>query len=227
MAIRRSPGGRAAAMTRQSILNVRSRSGTRTSPVRLAPILAWVAGGLTLVVLAAFFVQAGRFHSLVPAEEPAGKAPPPQQITAARSTISGLDRESQPYRIDAASAVQDADRPHVVHLQTVGGELKKGTGEILALSANAGLYDTKAKTLDLSGDVRVDSKNRFTANLEQATVVVEEKRMNSASPVVVTFDGGTIRANGVEITDDGNRILFTGGVRTSFRANASKEDHQK
>jgi len=53
--------------------------------------------------------------------------------------------------------------------------------------------------------------------MEKARVIVAEKRLTSDVPVTVEFTSGTIDANGVEISNDGNNILFLNGVKARFR----------
>ncbi len=65
---------------------------------------------------------------------------------------------------------------------------------------------------------------RFVARMAKAHVVVEQKSLTSDVPVDVTMGGGTIKANGLQITDDGARILFLNGVKARFRADAEKGD---
>ena len=48
-------------------------------------------------------------------------------------------------------------------------------------------------------------------------MIVGEKRLTSNVPVAVELTSGTINANGVEITNDGNNILFQNGVKAQFR----------
>jgi lipopolysaccharide export system protein LptC len=55
------------------------------------------------------------------------------------------------------------------------------------------------KELDLEGQVTIVQKDRFTAVMEKAHVVVEEKKLTSERvPVDVTFGTGTIKANGMK-----------------------------
>jgi hypothetical protein len=52
--------------------------------------------------------------------------------------------------------------------------------------------------------------------MEKAHVVIEQKSLTSDVPVTVTFADGNISANGLSITNDGNNILFTKGVKAHF-----------
>ena len=101
---------------------------------------------------------------------------------------------------------------------------RRAAGTEFTITAETGLYDTEAKKLDLTGNVILEQKDRFKARMDRANVVVEEKRLVSESPVAVTFSSGTINANGMQITDDGARILFLNGVKTRFDAPQAKGD---
>lgn len=177
--------------------------------------------------VALFFIQAGMFNALAPDDGPAPTAPPnPDQITATDSTVNGIDRENQPYEVTAAKGWQDETIPTLVHLETVAGKFRRASGAEYTLTAATGAYDTKVRELDLKGAVTIVQKDRFTAVMEQAHVVVENKTLTSKVPVDVTLPSGSIRANGLEITDDGARILFLNGVKARFSQAAAKGDVQ-
>jgi lipopolysaccharide export system protein LptC len=194
---------------------------------RLSRLLSWVAvivgGGFVIMFLA----QAGLFASLLPGEPAPPPPVQPDQITAKDSTVNGMDRENQPYEVKAARGWQDEKTPSLVHLETVEGRFRRTSGAEYTVNADAGLYDTAAKSLDLTGNVRLEQKDRFTALMDKAHVVVEEKKLVSDSPVNVSFGSGIIRAQGIQITDDGARILFLNGVKAQFNAPVAKGEVQQ
>ena len=106
---------------------------------------------------------------------------------------------------------------HSVLLQRAGGAKYSITG-------TTGLYDTEAKTLDLDGNVIVQQQDRFTARMDKAHIVVKDKTLTSDTAVTASFASGTVDANGMQITDDGNRILFLNGVKARFTAREGKGD---
>ncbi|WP_373503981.1 LPS export ABC transporter periplasmic protein LptC [Aestuariivirga sp.] len=191
---------------------------------RLSRLLSWLAILVGVGFVVAFLAQAGLFASFLPNEPSAPPAVQPDQINATESTVSGMDRENQPYEVKAKRGWQDDKTPNLVHLDTVEGLFRRAAGVEYTITADTGLYDTFLKTLDLAGHVRIVQKDRFTALMEKAHVVVEEKKLTSDVPVDVTFGSGTIRANGMQITDDGARILFLNRVKAQFDAPAAKGD---
>ena len=191
----------------------------------LAPLLSYASLGLTVVITVVFLYQAGAYEALVPKEPPPPpKVENPEQISAVDSTVTGLDRERQPYEITAEHALQDKNSPNLVHLTKVTGKFRRNSGEVLDVTANSALYDSDTKLLDLDGDVRIVSKERFTATMAKAHVITEQKTLKSSVPVDVDFGAGTVHANGVEITDDGKRILFLNSVKARFKPAAKQGD---
>ena len=190
---------------------------------RLSKVMSWLAGLAIAGVIGLFLVQAGLFSLLVHHEVP----PPapvtnPDQITAEGSTVTGLDRENQPYEVKAGRGWQDEATPTLVHLETIEGRFRRSTGVEYTLEAAAGLYDTKAKSLDLAGNVVIVQKDRFTARMDKAHVMVEEKKLTSDSPVDVTMTTGSVRVNGIAITENGSKILFLNGVKAEFNVAPAK-----
>ena len=191
----------------------------------LARALSWLAGAIGIGFLLAFLVQAGLFSMLAPKEKIVQpEIANPDEISAAQSTVSGLDRENQPYDLTARRGWQDKDKPNIVHLEDIAATFRKADGRAYALAALTGVYDTKSKEMDLAGNVTVSEGTRFSARMEQAHVVVEKKALTSQVPVVVSFASGTVHANGLEISDDGARILFLNGVKARFGAATAKGD---
>lgn len=193
----------------------------------LARLLSWVAMAAAAGVVILFFYQAGLFHTLAPSDSPPDTdLPDPDRITARESTVNGLDKNSQPYEVTAVRGWQDETVTTLVHMEEVAGKFHRATGAAFTLTARSGSYDTKLKELDLAGAVTIIEPDRFTAIMEQAHVVVEDKRLTSGVPVDVTLPTGTIHANGLEISDDGTRILFLNGVKARFSSAAAKGDTQ-
>lgn len=191
---------------------------------RIARALSWLAGLGGLAFVAVFLAQAGLFATLLPKPPEPTPAVNPDQISATGSTVTGKDNENQPYSVKAERGWQDDKVLTRVHLEKVEGTFRKKTGEDYTLTADTGLYDTDVKALDLSGNVVIVQKDRFTARMDKAHVVVAEKRLESASPVTVDMPAGRIEANGLQITNDGARILFLNGVKARFDGQASKGD---
>jgi lipopolysaccharide export system protein LptC len=194
----------------------------------LARLASWVALALAIGFVILFLVQAGLFNALTPKPTPPVTAPPdPDKVTATDSTVNGLDKQNQPYEVTAVRGWQDVATPSLVHMETVEGKFHRPGGKTYNVTAETGAYDTKIKELDLAGNVTISEKDRFTAVMDKAHVVVDEKKLTSEVPVDVRFGSGTVKANGMQITDDGARILFLNGVKARFSQEPATGGGQK
>lgn len=191
----------------------------------LARWMSWAAAAIGIGMVALFLVQAGLFGALMPEEKPAPAfTGDPDEATAADSTITGLDKQNLPYQVKAKRGWQDKDKPNLVHMESIDATFGKAGGKSYLMVSNTGIYDTKTKELDLEGAIAISEGSRFTARMEKAHMVVESKELSANVPVDVEMGGGTIRANGLQITDDGAKILFLNGVKARFGAEAQKGD---
>ncbi|VAW02113.1 hypothetical protein MNBD_ALPHA08-1145 [hydrothermal vent metagenome] len=197
-------------------------------PVRAATVISWLVLSATVLLLAVFAVKAGMFASLFGRKpEPVVNMPLPDQVSSGVSSITGFDKGGQPYKLTSQSVLQDKNNSDLAHLKQISGILRKKTGKKLLLNALGGQYNADKKILDLEGKIKLVSQGEYTAYLEKARVTLKEKRLYAKVPVTVIFDRGTIQANGIDISDNGNRVLFFDGVKTRFDAESAPVSGEK
>ena len=222
--IQSAGAGEIAAM---NALKPKRRPAPGSGRSRVLRIASLVTIGLTAILVVVFVVQIASFDALKPPRpQPRSTLPPANQITANRSTIAGYDKEQQPFVVNARLAKQDAEKNNIVHLTTIDGKLNRKDGAVMTVSARNGTYDTDSRVLDLEGDVRLASEGKFVANMEKARVFLEQKRLVSHVPVTVSLQNGKIAANGMEITDNGNHVVFLNRVQATYAPQAGKGDRQ-
>ena len=198
----------------------RGRTARAATRSRIAPYFSGAFALVVLLLVGIFIYQAGTFTS----KPKLGEVLPADQVTVTDSTITGLDKQQRPYSISARTAIQDKDNPNFITLDEVRGATNRSNGDPITFQSLKGFYDSDVKTLDLDTNVVIRSQGRFTARMDKAHVIVEEKRLTSNVPVAVDLNTGTINANGVEIANDGNNILFLNGVKAHFEKSQSKGD---
>jgi lipopolysaccharide export system protein LptC len=192
---------------------------------RLAPLLSWAALAFGLGLIIVFFVQAGFFTALLPKPKPVPlTVEMPDQIAGAFARIAGVDRENQPYVITAKKGYQDKETADLVHMEGLTGTFQRKSRQPFELFSKTGLFNAKAREMDLEGSVRIVEEGRFTATMEKAHVELESKNLVSNVPVVVEMDAGTINANGLQVSNDGNNIKFLNGVKARFNQTMQKGD---
>jgi lipopolysaccharide export system protein LptC len=210
------------------------RRNRGVSSLRLTRVLGWLFSAIALAMMGLLAYQAGTFSSLVPMPLPSGgeavgntsPAAPEEEITVTDSRFTGFDKNDQPFSISARSAVQDENDASKVRLQSVDAEVRHKSGQQIAIKSNEAVYDSNSKTIDLQGDVRISSTGGFDARMAKARVDIDRHRLRSEVPVKVVHPRGLIQANGMEIEDDGARILFFNRVKARFGAESSKGSPQ-
>ena len=80
----------------------------------------------------------------------------------------------------------------------------------MALSAAAGVYDKKQRTIDLSGGVTVFHDRGYTVTSDTARVLLDKGVATSDDPVSAHGQSGVATGEGFRIYDRGERIVFTG-----------------
>jgi len=192
---------------------------------RLAPLLTWASIAAVVGFAAVFVLQAGLFAYLVPVTPP---APPtienPDKITSDNSVITGRDSKDQPYKVTAKRAWQDPDNTKIIHLETMKAVLDQANGSSSTVVSDIAVYDSDTKKADLSGNVVLVRGDGTTARMDSATVYLKDQKLTSSVPVVVTSNDMIVHANGMEITNDGDDILFLNGVKTHFGGPPAKGD---
>jgi lipopolysaccharide export system protein LptC len=222
-------GGRLIANLKGSAFAAGSRPGGRRARVRLPLIMSWVFVLLAGVLVIGFFIKVGTYQGIEQLDRHSGQkgdGGPASRTAVSTSTFSGFDKNEQPFQIAAAKAVRDASDPGAVALEQVSGNVRRDDGAVLNFSARQGRYMIKPKLLTLTGDVHLVSEGRFVASLSQADVDVDNKGLVSNHPVVVQLTDGVIHAGTMAVSDNGDRVLFTGRVKAHFGNNGGKSDMQ-
>ena len=205
---------------------LRARKARRAAGwVRMSSMLTWVVACAGVLFLGVFLLQAGFFAALMPA---APRKPlaieNPGDVTSEKARISGVDKNGKSYWVTAARLSQDETNTDVTHLETVVAQFAGTSDRLYDVTARTGDYDKRKDSVDLKGDVVIRQGQRFTAKMDSANVQIKKKDLSSTSPVTVTLGNGWIESRGLQITNDGDSILFFNGVRARFGAEAQKGD---
>ena len=134
------------------------------------------------------------------------------KITMQQPRIAGFTKDSRPYEMTARAAAQDVANPDTIELQGLHGKTEMPDKAVFEMTADSGIYDSKAEMLTLRQNVVLKSSGGFEVYLSEAVVDVHNSNMVSEKPVEVRMQQGTIKANRMEVVDAGDVIRFGGGV---------------
>ena len=135
------------------------------------------------------------------------------KITMEQPRLAGFTRDARAYEMTARAAAQDINNPDKLELQGVRANFETQDRAIVNVTADSGLYDTKADLLRLEDNIRITSSTGYEALMSEAVIDVRNNHLVSSKPVSVRMMNGNINSNAVEVTDSGDTIRFTGGVR--------------
>jgi lipopolysaccharide export system protein LptC len=172
-------------------------------PVGLMAILATIA--------AIAYFQPQRFLAKLPID-PSKLVLSGSKINMEAPKLGGFTRDGRPYELTARAAAQDLTNPGVLELKDVRAKVTMQDKSTVDLSAATGTYDTKGDMMLLRTDVVVTSSAGYSVRLNEAKVDVKTNRIISDQPVEVTLSNGTVKANRLEVSDNGDVMYFEGDV---------------
>ncbi len=144
------------------------------------------------------------------------------KITMAHPRMTGLRRDGKPYDVIAETGVQSPKDPNRTVLTKLNAKLYMADGSETRILGDEGVYDNAAQTLDLSGNVRIKGAN-FTLSLRKMKMDFKANVFTSAEPVRLDLDNGWVEANGMNSSDSGETITFSGDVKSQFDQAAQQQ----
>jgi lipopolysaccharide export system protein LptC len=137
------------------------------------------------------------------------------KIAMAKPRLAGFRSDGQPYVLTAERALQDVKHPTVAELQNLVGDMGNEAGGTTRLTADAGVYDSVAERMKLSGSVKIDNA-RFEVRLRSVDIDFKTGVYRSEEPVEVHMGGGTtVVADRATAQNNGQELIFEGRVRTT------------
>ncbi len=127
--------------------------------------------------------------------------------------FEGVDSNGQPFNLTAAQASRSPGNSDVVILDLPKGDITLDSGTWIALDARTGRYDQVAQTLDLYGNVTLFHDRGFEIKTESARIDLAAGTAKGRQSVAGQGPEGELMAQGFEVLDKGERILFTGRSR--------------
>lgn len=133
--------------------------------------------------------------------------------------LSGYTRDGRAYNVTAESATQDLTRPGVIEMTGIEARFDLVGGGTTMLRAAKGTFDSKAEQLRLVDGIVITSTVGFGGKLREASVDMRKGYVLSSAPVDLKYQDGWLKADRLEIFDNGERALFEGRVTAEFHLN--------
>ena len=151
------------------------------------------------------------WNTLVTVLTPDAKSPG-DQVRMDKPTFSGESKDGARYLVTAKTGLRDPKQESRILLDAPTVTVTRAGSAATHTTARTGEFDEDDMTLRLEGDVRVDngSGSKFdfkNAVIDPTTGEVSGQGVQGKSPT------GDIRSDSYDVLDQGERMVFKGGVR--------------
>ena len=139
------------------------------------------------------------------------------KITMEKPHLAGFTRDARAYELSADAAKQDLAKPDLIELSNIRAKVQMQDKSMVELSAAVGVYDSKSETIKLDRNILLSSSTGYRGRLSEATVDIRNSHVLSTQPVEIDLLQGTLRANRLEIVDNGDLVRFDSGVTMTLK----------
>lgn len=185
----------------------RARNHRRTPVRRLRLALAVLAIGIGAAVI----LQASwRSVASNKVQTRAANAP----LVLDKPRFTGVLKDGRPFLITAERAERDLKDENLVRL--TAPVLVRGYGQPnpSQATAKAGLYREAEHTLLLTDDVKITSSEGYDFDAPRALIDMRTGAVSGDAGIAGSGPKGSTRANAYDVTDQGDRVVLKGRVRT-------------
>ena len=188
------------------------RHTARVKLVKRAMILGSLLGTIGIALAALY----NPFKHLPSGVSLAGVGMKGTTITMDRPKISGVQQGGGPYEIKARAGLQDITTPSVMELEGVDAHVGMADATTTHITADHGIYNSKADTVSLAGAVRIANTSGYTLNLRSAVMSFRAGLFTSHERLRVELRGGEVSADDLAISNNGHVIAFRGNIASRF-----------
>ncbi|MDP6952490.1 MAG: hypothetical protein QGF53_06980 [Alphaproteobacteria bacterium] len=125
----------------------------------------------------------------------------------------GTDSANQPYTVTAETAMRPSGDDDVIFLVAPQGDITLEDGDWLLVSADQGLFDRRAETLELTGSVKLFTDSGFAVDTDQVMFDLAQGSAVSDRPVHGQGPWGLLDSVGFEYRPEGRVFHFAGRPR--------------
>jgi len=135
----------------------------------------------------------------------------------------GRDDRNRPFTVRAQRAKESGAEGERIYLAQPHGTITLDNGRSLAAGAKSGWYSRDRRMLTLDGNVTVRHSSGYMLHTSAAEVDFKAGTAVSDRPVVGYGPAGTVYAQGVQVLDDGDTVIFTGRSQVTLDATDNED----
>lgn len=149
------------------------------------------------------------------------------KVTMERPKLTGFRKDNRPYEVTAVSAAQDIRKPNLVEMNQMKARLELESGGWVRLESKTGIFETQKEQMQLSEQIKVATDAGYEAFLKSADIDFKAGTIRSKEPVEVNMGTITIKADTLDVSDNGKIIVFNGRVSTLIESSEEAQGKSK
>jgi lipopolysaccharide export system protein LptC len=122
----------------------------------------------------------------------------------------GTDAKGQPFSVTAKGVKERAAPDKRVDLVEPQADITLTSGDWLSVQAGSGLYDRETEILTLANNVSLFQDKGYEMQTTEATIRLKDGSASSRTPVQSQGPFGQLQAQGFELTNKGDNVVFLG-----------------
>lgn len=134
-------------------------------------------------------------------------------VNVVNARYEGIDKQDRPFTVTAKHAVQVDKDSDVIDLTEPRADITLGSGAWVAVSADTGRFVRNDDLLDLRGSVSLFHDRGFEFHAETVRINLKDSSAVSHDPVDGQGPDGHVTGQGIEVSENGDRILVLGRAK--------------
>jgi len=130
--------------------------------------------------------------------------------------FEGIDEKKQPFSVTASSASEANSKADVVDLVGPQADITLQSGAWLTMTADTGRYYRQAQKLDLLGAVNLFHDQGYELHTRNLHIDLAANRATTNTPVDGHGPSGDLKADGLDVSDGGKRVVLLGHAQVQF-----------
>ena len=127
--------------------------------------------------------------------------------TAIDATFKGIDKYGRPFQVTSPHTESSDPERGILSLAMPVADMTLSSGRRVHLTADRGVYDPNAKTVDLWDNVVFIDENGYRVETSEAKVELNEATVSGPNAVTGTASFGEVDGVGFRMTGGGDRVL--------------------
>ncbi|MBL8643389.1 MAG: LPS export ABC transporter periplasmic protein LptC [Rhodospirillaceae bacterium] len=177
---------------------------------------------LLVLVLPQFMGDDERFR--VSAVSEAAKEAAVEALSMVNARYFGTDKKGQPFSVTAQGVKERPGNEKQVDLTGPQADITLNSGDWLSLEAASGVYDRDTETLDLAGNVSMFQDKGYEIHTDAVTIKLKDGTATSRAAVQSQGPFGELSAQGFDLYDKGERVVFLGPAHLTLNSGFKSPD---